>query len=100
MSFYVIVQFKGDPKRANAALREDPELAKNIREGVFEYGMVNTTRLIGDGEFIDIDEWNSEADRNAFVAAMGPELKRWNEVVGVTDVKSTTWRSPRPEEDF
>lgn len=101
MSFYVIVRFKGDPKRAHAALREDADLEKNVKDGIFKYGMVRTTRLIGDGEFIDIDEWKNEADRDAFVAEMGPELKRWNEVAGITNMESTTWRPPaNAEEDF
>lgn len=101
MSFYVIVRFKGDPKRAHSALREDPELEKNVKDGIFEHGMIRTTRLVGDnGEFLDIDEWESEEDRDAFVAAMGPELKRWNEAAGITNMESETWRSPLPEEDF
>lgn len=100
MSFFVTVHFKGDPKRAHDALREDPELAKNIRKGIFDYGLIRTTRLIGDGEYFDIDEWKSEEDRDAFVAAMGPELQRWNEIVGVTSMEAKTWRSPLPEEDF
>lgn len=100
MSFYVIVRFKGDPKRANAALREDADLEKNVKDGIFRHGMVRTTRLIGDGEFLDIDEWKSEADRDAFVAEMGPELRRWNEVAGITNMESTVWRAPEPEEDF
>lgn len=100
MSFFVIVRFKGDAKRAHAALREDPELEKNVKQGIFDHGMIRTTRLIGDGEFIDIDEWKSEADRDAFVAEMLPELKRWNELAGITNMESTTWRTPLPEEDF
>jgi hypothetical protein len=100
LSFFVLVRFKGDPKRANATLREDPDLAKNIHKGIFDYGLISTTRLIGDGEYLDIDEWKSEADRDAFVEAMRPELQRWNELVGAEVTETTTWRSPLPEEDF
>lgn len=100
MSFFVLVRFKGDPERANAVLREDSELEKNIHKGIFDYGMVRTTRLIGDGEYLDVDEWESEEDRDRFVAEQGPELKRWTELVGAEMTETTTWRSPRPEEDF
>lgn len=100
MSFFVLVQFKGDPKRANAALREDADLDENIRKGIFDHGLIRTTRLIGEDGYLDIDEWESEADRDAFVAAKGSELARWNEIVGVESMEATTWRSPEPDEDF
>jgi hypothetical protein len=100
MSFVVTVLFEGDPKRANSVLRENPELDEAVRKGIFEHGCVRTTRLIGDGEFLDIDEWRSEEDRDAFVAAAGPQLKRWTELAGITSIESKTWRVALPEEDF
>jgi hypothetical protein len=100
MSFIVTVRFKGDPERANRVLREDPELDEAVRQGIFAHGCVRTTRLVGDGEFLDIDEWTSEADRDAFVAAAGPQLKRWNELAGIRSIESKTWRIALPEEDF
>jgi hypothetical protein len=100
MSFVVTVRFEGDPKRANRVLREDSELELAVRKGMFEHGCVRTTRLIGDGEFLDIDEWRSEADRDAFVAAAGPQLKRWNELAGIRSLETKTWRAALPEEDF
>jgi hypothetical protein len=100
MSFIVTVRFEGDPRRANQVLREDPELDLAVRQGIFEHGCVRTTRLIGDGEFFDIDEWKSEADRDAFVAVAGPQLKRWNELAGIRSVETKTWRGAAPDEDF
>ncbi len=100
MSFYVTVHFKGEAKAARDAFENDTDLKKNVQEGIFKHGLVRTIRLVGDGEFLDIDEWKSEADRDAFVAEMGPELRRWNEIAGIESMESKVWRSPAPEEDF
>jgi hypothetical protein len=100
VSFFVSVRFKADPTIANQVLRENPDLKTAILDGIYEHGLIRCTRLVGDGEFLDIDEWPSERERDAFVAATGAELKRWNELMGNPETETRTWRSPEHHEDF
>jgi hypothetical protein len=100
MSFFVTVKFKADPQVAHHALRENPDLEAAILKGIYEYGLIRCARLVGDGEFLDIDEWPSEKERDAFVAATGPALKKWNELMGNPDSETHIWRSPEPDETF
>jgi len=100
VTFVVTVRFVGDPKKAHRALREDPELDRDIRQGIKQYGMIRCTRLVGDGQFIDIDEWPSEKERDAFVRDMAPQLRRWNELMGWPESETLTWRPAEPDEDF
>jgi hypothetical protein len=100
MSFFVSVRFKADPKLAHDVLRENPDLEQAVLKGIYEHGLVGCQRLVGDGEFIDIDEWPSETERDAFVAAAGPALKKWNELMGYPETETHTWRSATEDEIF
>lgn len=100
MSFYVTVRFKADPKVAHDALRNDPELERVLLKGIYEAGLIRCTRLIGDGEFLDIDEWPSEKERDAFVASAGPALKTWNELMGNPETVIETWSSADDDNGF
>jgi hypothetical protein len=101
MSFVVTMRFEGDPAKANQVLREHPDLYEAIHEGIYRHGLIRCTRYVSDdGSFLDVDEWPSEEHRNAFVAATGPELKRWNELMGFTAAETRTWRVAEPDEDF
>lgn len=100
MSFFVTVKFKADPKLAHRVLRENPDLERAILKGIYEHGAIRCARLIGTGEFLDIDEWPSEKERDAFVAAAGPALKKWNGLMGNPETETQVWRSPQPDEIF
>jgi hypothetical protein len=100
MSFFVSVRFKADPKLAHDALRENPDLEQAILKGIYEHGLIRCERLVGDGEFLDIDEWPSEANRDAFVAAAAPALRRWNELMGNPETETHTWNSATEAEVF
>jgi hypothetical protein len=100
MSFIVSVRFKADPKVAHRALRENPDLEEAILKGIFDHGLIRCTRIVREGEFLDIDEWPSERERDAFVAAAGPALKKWNELMGNPETETHTWRSPEDGEGF
>lgn len=99
MSFIVTVHFVGDASRSDAILREDPELAGQLRDATTRCGLRRSTRLIGDGEYMEIDEWNRQEDREAFLAEMRPALIDWHERAGIT-MRSTTWRTARDDEVF
>jgi hypothetical protein len=96
----VTVRFAGEARRARAVLREHPDLERAIREGIRDHGLVRSTLLVADEEYLDIDEWRHRADRDAFIAAMGPHLQRWSELADVTQLESRLWRPARPAEDL
>jgi hypothetical protein len=100
MTFVVTMRFEGDPKRAHAVLRDNPDLYEAIHEGIYRYGLIRCERFVGEGEFFDVDYWPSEAERVAFVEAHGPELKRWNELMGFTAAEVRTWTVAEDGEEF
>jgi hypothetical protein len=99
VSFIVTVHFVGDAKRSDAVLRDDPALAARLRDATTRFGLRRSTRLIGDGEYMEIDEWDRQEDREAFLAEMRPALVDWLQRAGVR-MSSTTWRSAADDEVF
>jgi len=99
MSFIVTVHFIGDAARSDAILREDPELAGRLRDATTRFGLRRSTRLLGDGEYMEIDEWDRREDREAFLAEMRPALVDWLDRAGVT-MRSATWRTASDDEVF
>lgn len=99
MSFIVTVHFTGEASRADAILRQDPELAARLSDATSRFGLRRSTRLLGDGEYMEIDEWDRREDREAFLAEMRPALIGWLQRAGVR-MSSTTWRSADDEEVF
>jgi hypothetical protein len=85
--------------RSDAVLREDPELAARVRDAAARHGLRRSTRLLGDGEYMEIDEWDRREDREAFLAEMRPALIEWHERAGIR-MSSTTWRGARDDEVF
>jgi hypothetical protein len=100
MSFFVSVRFNADPKVAHDALRQNPDLEQAILKGIYEHGLIGCQRLVGDGEFLDIDEWPGQTERDAFVAAAGSALKKWNQLMGNPETETHTWRSATEDEAF
>ena len=100
VGFIVMIRFAGDPKKAKQVLDDDPQLDQAVRKGIYEHGMICCRRLVGDGEFVDIDEWASEEDRNAFVAAAGPALAEWTSRAGIAAQETRLWRPAAPDEVF
>jgi hypothetical protein len=92
----VTVRFHGEAARHDQVLRDHPDLARAIAEATERHHLVRSTRLVGDGVFMDIDEWEREEHRDAFVAEMRPWLLRWNDLAGVTGMVSETWRPGEP----
>lgn len=100
MGFMVTIRFKGDPKKAHQVLRENPELFEAVHKGIWDAGLVRCWRYVGDGEFLDVDEWPSEDERDAFVAAAGPQISEWVKLAGITAEETKTWRTANEDEVF
>jgi hypothetical protein len=54
-------------------------------------------RVYGDGEFMDIDEWESAEGRQAFLAEAAPYLRELSEARGSPPPVSRVWRE-EPDE--
>jgi hypothetical protein len=102
MGFIVTIRFKGDPKKANQVLRDDPELYKAVHEGIYEHGLERCWRYINDedGEFLDVDEWPSEAERNSFMEAHREDIAEWVRLSGIKAEETRTWRTADEDEVF
>jgi hypothetical protein len=100
MGFIVTIRFKGDPKRAHQVLRENPALFEAVHKGIYDHGLVRCWRYVGDGEFFDVDEWPSEAERNSFMAAHKDDIAEWVRLSGITPEETRTWRTADEDEVF
>src|SRR2546423_12348987 len=100
MGFIVTIRFKGDARKAHQVLRDDPELFEAVHKGIYDHGLVRCWRYVGDGEFLDVDEWPSEKERDAFVAAAQPQLAEWVKLAGITAEETRTWRTAAEDEVF
>jgi hypothetical protein len=100
VSFIVSVRFKGDAKKAHQVLRDNPDLYEAIHDGIYKHGLIRCARYVSEDGFLDIDEWPSEKERDAFVVATSAELSRWNELMGATESEAHTWRLAEPGEEF
>lgn len=100
MGFIVTIRFKGDPKKAHQVLRDNPELYKAVHDGIYEHGLVRCWRYVGDGEFLDVDEWPSEAERNSFMEAHRDDIAEWVRLSEITALDTWTWRTADEDEVF
>jgi hypothetical protein len=90
MSIVVTVRFDGDPDRMRAFNREHRDVMDAMREISKKHGMIGHRQLYREGEVMDIDEWPSEAARQAFLEEASPLLKQLGEYVGGS-WQSTVW---------
>lgn len=100
MGFIVTIRFKGDPKKANQVLRDNPHLYEAVHEGIYKHGLVQCWRYVGDGDFLDVDEWPSEAERNSFMEAHREDIAEWVRLSGITAEETRTWRTAGDDEVF
>jgi hypothetical protein len=96
--FVVTIHFEGSAERASAVLRERSDLAAAIQAAADRHHLVQATRLVGDGQFLEIDEWRREEDRDAFVKDAGGELAEWAQLAGMRKVATHVWRPSRDGE--
>jgi len=96
--FVVTIHFKGSAGRASAVLRERSDLAAAIQAAATRHHLLQATRLVGDDQFLEIDEWRREEDRDAFVKDAGGELAEWARLAGMTKMDTHLWRPSRDGE--
>jgi hypothetical protein len=94
----VTVLFQADAETARRVEAEHAETHRTVIELARRHGMRSHRRLYGDGEFIDIDEWDSVEGRQAFLAAAAPFLRELSEARGSPPPVSKIWHEATHEE--
>ena len=87
----VTVLFQADAETARRVEAEHAETHRQVMELARAHGMRSHRRLYGDGEFIDIDEWDSVEGRQSFLAAAAPLLRELSEARGSPPPVSKVW---------
>ena len=94
----VTVLFQADPETACRVEAEHAETHRRVLDAARRHGMRSHRRLYGDGEFIDIDEWESVEGRQAFLAVAAPLLRELSEARGSAPPVSKVWHEAPPLE--
>jgi hypothetical protein len=93
----VTVVFEADAELARRVEAEHADAHRAVLETARRHGMRSHRRLYGDGEFIDIDEWETLEGRLAFLEEAGPHLRELSEARGSPPPVSKVWH-PAPDE--
>lgn len=91
MTIIVTVQIKTDVERAREVEREHADTYRAIIETARKHGLRSHRRLYGDGETLDIDEWESAEGRAAFLEDAAPYLRTMSEARGSGPPESKVW---------
>jgi len=93
----VTVLFQADAETARRVEAEHADAHRSVLEAARRHGMRSHRRVYGDGEFMDIDEWDSVEGRQAFLAEAAPFLRELSEARRSPPPVSKVWR-PLPDE--
>ena len=94
----VTVLFQADAETARRVEVEHALAHRTVMELARQHGMRSHRRLYGDGEFIDIDEWDSVEGREQFLAAAAPYLRELSEARGSPPPVSRIWHETPHDE--
>jgi hypothetical protein len=87
----VTVLFRADPDTARRVETEHAETHRRVLDAARRHGMRSHRRLYGDGEFLDIDEWDSLDGRQSFLVEAEPWLRELSEARGSPPPTSKIW---------
>ncbi len=93
----VTVIIQADAELARRVEAEHAEAHRAVLETARRHGLRTHRRLYGDGEFLDIDEWDSLEGRQAFIEEAAPYLRELSEARGSPPPVSKVWHEA-PEE--
>jgi hypothetical protein len=93
----VTVLFQADAATARRVEAEHAETHREVMATAHRHGMRSHRRLYGEGEFIDIDEWDSVEGRQAFLAEAAPLLRELSEARGSPPPVSKIWHEAPDE---
>ncbi|MBS1885860.1 MAG: hypothetical protein JSU06_01605 [Actinobacteria bacterium] len=89
MSIVVTVNIDSDVERVEQVERDNPDVMATIGGAARKY-MTSHRRTFRDGHVMDLDEFASKADYDAFFAEAGGAIKRYGELIGVAP-RDTLW---------
>jgi 1,4-dihydroxy-2-naphthoyl-CoA synthase len=93
MTVVVTILFTVDVERAREVELEQADAHQTVIEAARRHGMRSHRRLYGDGEMLDIDEWESSEGRDAFLAEAAPSLRLLAESRGSGPPVVKVWQS-------
>ncbi len=89
MAVLVTVNIDAPYEHVEQVEAANPDVMSGIIGAAMKY-MRGHRRTYRDGFVMDIDEFDSADDYNAFIAEAGPSIKRYGELVGVAP-RDTLW---------
>jgi hypothetical protein len=93
----VTVLFQADAEVARRVEAEHADVHRAVLETARRHGMRSHRRLYGEGEFLDIDEWDSIEGRQAFLGEAAPYLRELSEARGSPPPVSKIWHPASDE---
>jgi len=87
----VTVLFQADPETARRVEAEHAEAHHCVLDTALRHGMRSHRRLYGDGEFLDIDEWDSLDGRQSFLVEAEAWLRELSEARGSPPPTAKIW---------
>lgn len=91
MTVVVTVLIPTDAQRAREAEVEHAVAHRAVLDTARKHGMVSHRRVYGDGEILDIDEWESLEGRVRFLAEAEPYLQELRDARGSGPATSKVW---------
>jgi leucyl aminopeptidase (aminopeptidase T) len=91
VAILVTVRIKADPSRVIQLTQTNPDLAERLAEAARECGQLRHEQWYGQDEVIDLDWWQSDAQRQRFLSAHRALLAQWGEAVGAVGWSSDRW---------
>jgi hypothetical protein len=92
MTVVVTVLIPTDAVRAREVEVDHAAAHRTVLETARRHGMLSHRRLYGDGEVLDIDEWESAKGRQRFLAEAAPYLQELREARGSAPATSKVWQ--------
>lgn len=96
MTVVVTVLIPTDARRARKVEIEHAAAHRAVLETARRHGMLSHRRVYGDGEMLDIDEWESLDGRARFLAEAEPYLQELRDARGSGRGTSKVWQ-PEPD---
>ena len=92
MTVVVTVLIPADAQHARAVEIEHAAAHRAVLDAARRNGMLSHRRVYGDGEVLDIDEWESVEGRARFLDEAEPYLQELREARGSAPATSKVWQ--------
>jgi hypothetical protein len=97
MTVVVTLLFQSDVAHARRVEVEHAEAYSTVIATARKHGLRSHRRVYGDGEFLDIDEWETIEGRQAFLREAAPHLRELSDARGSGPPVSKIWHADDEE---